>query len=62
MKIRYNPKISSFKETVLETKADTIGGKYPFVFRNGNVQYKEFPISGLLSLQSDPDEKFLKGT
>lgn len=61
LKIRYNPKVSNFKETVLESKMDTIGSKYPFVFRNGNVQYKEFAISGLLSLQSDPDEKFLKG-
>jgi hypothetical protein len=61
LKIRYNPKVSSFKSTVLETKVDTIGGKYPFVFRNGRVEYKEFPISGLISLQSDPNELFLKG-
>ena len=61
LKIRYNPKVSSFKSTVLESKIDTLGGKYPFVFRNGNVEYKEFPISGLLSLISDPNERFLKG-
>lgn len=60
LKVQYNPKVTSFKETVLESKIDTIGGKYPFVYRNGNVRYKEFPISGLLSLQSDPQEKFLK--
>jgi hypothetical protein len=40
---------------------DTIGGKHPFVFRNGNVNYKEFPISGLISLVSDPNERFMKG-
>ena len=61
LKIRYNPKVSSFKETVLESKMDTIGSRFPFVLRNGNVRYKEFPISGLLSLQSDPDSKFMKG-
>lgn len=61
LKIRFNPKMSSFKSTVLETKVDTLGGKYPFIFRNGNVEYKEFPVSGLLSLISDPNEKFLKG-
>lgn len=61
LKIRYNPKVSSFKETVLESKMDTIGSQFPFIFRNGNVKYKEFPISGLISLQSDPQEKFLKG-
>ena len=37
---------------------DTIGGKYPFVFWNGNVNYKEFPISGLLSLVSDEEQEF----
>lgn len=61
LKIRYNPKVSSFKSTVLESKMDTLGGKYPFVFRNGNVEYKEFPVAGLLSLTSDPNEHFLKG-
>lgn len=61
LKIRFNPKVSSFKSTVLESKMDTLGGKYPFVFRNGNVEYKEFPIAGLLSLISDPNELFLEG-
>lgn len=59
LKIRFNPKVSTFKSTVLETKTDTIGGKYPFVFRNGNVEYKEFQISGLLSLLSDENNLFL---
>lgn len=49
LRIRYNPKVSSFKKDVLETKTDTIGCKFPFIFRNGSVSYKEFPISGLIS-------------
>lgn len=61
LKIRFNPKVTSFKSTVLESKVNTLGGKYPFVFRNGNVEYKEFPVAGLLSLISDPNERFLKG-
>lgn len=61
LRIRFNPKMSSFKSTILESKMDTLGGKYPFIFRNGNVEYKEFPISGLLSLISDPNERFYKG-
>lgn len=61
LKIRFNPKVSSIKNTVLETKTDTLGSKYPFIFRNGNVNYKEFPVSGLISLVSDPNELFLKG-
>jgi hypothetical protein len=61
LKIRFNPKITSFKNTILESKMDTLGGKYPFFFRNGNVKYKEFPISGLISMLSDEDSEFMTG-
>lgn len=53
LKIRFNPKVNNFKSTILESKVDTLGGKYPFIFRNGNVKYKEFAISGLLSCLSE---------
>jgi hypothetical protein len=59
LKIKYNSKVSSLKTTILETKVDTLGGQYPFLFRNGNVHYKEFPISGLISLLSDENSYFL---
>lgn len=57
LKLKYNPKVASFKNNILEQKTNTIGSKYPFIFRNGNVKYKEFSISGLISCQSD--EEFL---
>lgn len=59
LKIKFNPKISSFKKDVLETKVDTLGSKYPFIFKNGQVEYKEFPISGLISYLSDDENLFL---
>lgn len=59
LKIRYNPKVSSFKRDVLESKVETLGSKFPFIFRNGNVDYKEFPIGGLISYQSDEEELFV---
>lgn len=58
LKIKFNPKVSSFKTTVLESKQDTLGGKYPFFFRNGNTEYKEFSISGLISYLSDDQKLF----
>lgn len=61
LKIRFNPKVSSYKSTILEAKVDTIGSKYPFIFRSGNVNYKEFPISGLLSYLTDDKELFMTG-
>lgn len=59
LKIKFDPKISSFKKTVLETKVDTIGSQYPFFFRNEKVSYKEFPISGLISYHSDNEKIFM---
>ncbi len=47
--IQFNPQVSSFKETVLEQKIDTLSSKYPYFFRNGDVRYKEFSISGLIA-------------
>ena len=59
LRIRFNPKVASFKQTILESKQDTIGSKYPYFFRNGNVGYKEFSINGLLSYLMDNDELFI---
>lgn len=61
LNIRFNPQVSSFKTTLLESKLDTLGGQHPFIFRNGNVAYKEFPVSGMISMLSDPNELFMKG-
>jgi len=58
LKIRFNPKVSSFKTTLLESKIDTIGGKHPIFFRNGTTEYKEFPISGLISFHMDENARF----
>jgi hypothetical protein len=45
--------MSSFKRNILSQKQDTIGGKYPVIYRNGTVNYVEFPITGLISLHLD---------
>lgn len=59
LKLRFNPNVSSFKNDLLESKTDTIGSRYPFIFRNGNVKYKEFPITGLISYLMDDQAFFL---
>lgn len=58
LKIKFNPKVTSFKKNIFEAKVDTLGSKYPFIFRNGNVEYREFPISGLISYLSDEQSLF----
>ena len=59
IKIKFNPKVSSFKNTILEQKTDTIGSQYPFFFRNGQIKYKEIPISGLISYLMDEEQLFM---
>ncbi len=59
LKVKFNPKVNSFKNDLQEQKIDTIGSKHPFIFRNGNVCYKEFPISGLISFQQDNANFFM---
>lgn len=58
LKIKFNPKVTSFKKDLLEAKVDTIGSKYPFIFKNGKVEYREFPISGLISYLMDEEALF----
>lgn len=60
IKLRFNPKVSSFKINHLEQKTDVIGNRYPIFFRNSIVEYKEFPISGLISYYLDDNELFIQ--
>ena len=62
LNVKYNPQVTSFKDTILEQKLNTLGGRFPFFFRNGNTRYKEFPISGLISENIDENEYFIHGS
>lgn len=55
LNIKYDSAISSFKHTVSESRTDTIGSKYPFIKRNGYTNYRQFPISGLITFFCDED-------
>ena len=59
LKIKFDPKVSSFKTTLQEAKTDTMGSKYPFFSRNAAVGYKEFSIAGLISYQMDDNQVFM---
>ena len=41
-----------------ENKTDTLGSKYPYIKRNGAVQYRTFPIGGLISYFMDDNNLF----
>ena len=59
LQIRFNPQMQTFKPDILESKLETIGSRYPYIFRNGIVNYKEFSISGLISYLMDSVHKFI---
>ena len=58
IKIKFNPKISSFNYKTVQSTTETIGSKYPFIRRNGNIGYKTFNISGLITRHMDENEFF----
>lgn len=58
LKIRFNPVVSSVKTNVRESRVETLGSQYPYITRNGNVRYKEFPLSGTITHFMDTTEEF----
>ena len=59
LKIKFNPSVSSLKRNINEVKTDTIGSKYPYIRRNGNMDYITFPIGGLISSEMDEQSNFI---
>ena len=47
--IRFNPSISSVKRNQAESSTQTLGGKYPVIRRNGDMDYYTFTLGGLIS-------------
>ncbi len=60
LRMSFNQKVSSFKHTVLSSKQDTLGDKYPYIAKNGYAYYAEFPITGTISFQMDDDQTFFQ--
>ena len=58
LKLKFDFQISSYKTNISESKTDTIGSKYPFIRRNGNMQYRSFSCSGTISEFMDDADLF----
>lgn len=56
--IRYNASVSNYKRNVSDAKIETIGSTYPFVRRNGHMDYKQISISGYITSITDLNEIF----
>lgn len=62
LRIRFNPSVDSFSRHISESLVQTIGSKYPFIRRNGNVGYRSFSLSGLITSFMDLTESSLQGS
>lgn len=60
LKLEFNNSMNTFKHSVLSSKQDTIGSRYPTILRNGYAYYGEFPVNGLISLHQDEGQTFFK--
>lgn len=58
LKLKFDHNISSFKHQISESKTDTIGSKYPFIKRNGEIDYRTFQLSGKISHFMDDNHIF----
>ena len=58
LKLKYDFDISSYKTNISESKTDTIGSRYPFIRRNGNMYYRSFPVTGIITALMDDEELF----
>lgn len=58
LKLKYDFQISSYKTNISESKTDTIGSKYPYIRRNGNMYYRSFPITGTITQFMDEASLF----
>lgn len=58
LNIQLNPQVSSYQRVVSDTVTTTLGSKYPFISRNGNSNYRQFTISGLISSYMDDNSIF----
>lgn len=53
LKIKFDPQVNNYSRVVSQSLTETIGSKYPFIRRNGKVDYRTFSISGTISYFSD---------
>lgn len=59
LKLMFNQQLNNFSITVNDSQVTTIGGRYPFITRNGDTRFKTFPVSGLISFNMDENELFV---
>lgn len=60
--IKYNPEVTSFKRNITDVIMPTLGGKYPYTYRNGHQNYRTFTIGGLIARYNATNDVTYYGT
>lgn len=60
--VRFDPQVNNYSHVVSETLTQTIGSKYPFIRRNGNVDYRTFSLNGTITAFMDVRENGMKAS
>jgi hypothetical protein len=56
--VRFNPNVSNYKVNVSDNITTTIGGRTPYISRNGNMYYRSFSLSGTIAYEMDLQHQF----
>ena len=56
--VKFNPNISGYKRNVSDSIVTTIGGVYPYIGRNGDMNYRSFSLSGTIAYEMDLEHQF----
>lgn len=62
LSLKFDNFINSFDINVDDSVQSTLGGRYPYISRNGNMNYKSFPLEGLITLNMDDKKMFCSDT
>ena len=60
--VKFNPNIGSYKINVGDNITNTLGSKYPFTQRNGDMYYRTFSLSGTIAYEMDLQHQFYTRT
>ena len=56
--VKFNDNISGFKRNVSDNLVTTLGSKYPYISRNGSMDYRSFSLSGTIAYEMDAQNQF----
>lgn len=58
LKLMFDNEMGSFSRQKSDSLTETIGGRYPVFSRNAALDYKQFPVEGLITFYMDDENTF----